>query len=199
MRTPRDLIVDLSSWIICDGNYPDFERGQQASFALEFYPAENLQISDLGTPPSINLISDSSWSAHYNAAGKVVHAAEDWWVVDFGLLAFREEKSTARKFQLGDCVRGEISFGIDPFFYFERLARQDGAPALIYDWTITKIEMQTAPFIETKPKYFERDGRLLGWREIGKTDAWHDDDGRADYLLHCRRTAGPRRHRLIER
>jgi hypothetical protein len=36
MTTPRDLIVGLSSWIIQDGNYPDFERNQQTSFALSF-------------------------------------------------------------------------------------------------------------------------------------------------------------------
>jgi hypothetical protein len=110
--------------------------------------------------------------------------------------AFREDKSSKHKFRPGDCVRGEISFAIDPFFYFERLARQDGAPALIYDWTITKIEMQTAPRIETKPKYFERDPLLLGWREIEKTDAWQDDDRSAEYLLHCRCAQASPRHRL---
>jgi hypothetical protein len=146
--------------------------------------------------PSASLINSSAWSTLYNATGRVVHVADDWWVVDFGLLAFREDKSSTHRFRPGDCVRGEISFGIDPFFYFERLARLDGAPALIYDWTITKIEMQTAPRIETKPKYFERDPQLLGWREIEKTDAWQDDDRSAEYLLHCRRAQASPRHRL---
>ncbi len=89
-----------------------------------------------------------------------------------------------------------IAFGVDPFFYFQRLARQDGAPALIYDWTVTKIEMQTAPRRETKPKYLERDPRLLGWREIEKTDAWQDDNGSAEYLLYCRRSEAPPRREL---
>jgi hypothetical protein len=194
--TSRDLIVGLSSWIIQDGNYPDFERNQQTAFALEFYPAENLQVSESQAAPSLSLINSSAWSALYNAIGRVVHVADDWWVVDFGLLAFREDKSRKHKFRPGDRVRGEISFGIDPFFYFERLARQDGAPALIYGWTITKIEMQTAPRIETKPKYFERDPQLLGWREIEKTDAWQDDDRSAEYLLHCRRAQASPRHSL---
>jgi hypothetical protein len=196
MTARRDLIIDLSAWIIQDGNYEDFERSQQTSFALEFYPGENLQVCAPVAPPSLALISGSGWSPLYDVTGTIVHVAADWWVVDFGILAFREDKSTKHKFRQGDCVRGQISFGIDPFFYFERLARRDGAPALIYDWTITKIEMQTAPRIETKPKYFERDPRLLGWREIEKTDAWQDDDGSAEYLLHCRRSEASPRQRL---
>ena len=196
MTAQRDLIIALSAWIIQDGNYEDFERNQQTSVALEFYPGENLQVCAPGAPPSLALISSSGSSPLYDVTGTIVHVAEDWWVVDFGIRAFREDKSTKHKFRQGDCVRGQISFGIDPFFYFERLARRDDAPALIYEWTITKIEMQTAPRIETKPKYFERDPRLLGWREVEKTDAWLDDDGRAEYLLHCRRSEAPPRQRL---
>ena len=192
MTAPRDLIVDLSAWIIRDGNYPDFERNQQTSFALEFYAEEDLQGRE-PSEPSLSLISSSGWRPIYAATGKVIHVAADWWVVDFGFLAFREDKPTKHKFQVGDCVHGQISLGIDPFFYSGQYADQEDAPALIYDWTITKIEIQTAPRIETKPKYFERDPRLLGWREIERTDAWHDDDRSAEYLLHCRRTEGPPR------
>jgi hypothetical protein len=196
MTPPRDLIVDLSAWIIQDGNYEDFERNQQTSFALEFYPGEALQVCAPDTPPSLSLISSSERSPLYDVAGRIVHVGGDWWVVDFGILAFQETKRMRTDIRQGGCVRGQISFGVDPFFYFERLARQDGAPALIYDWTVAKIEMQTAPRIETKPKYFERDARLLGWREIEKTDAWEDDDGSAEYVLHCSRIGGPPRHSL---
>jgi hypothetical protein len=34
----RLIHVGLFSWIIQDGNYDDFEVGQAAKFALEFYP-----------------------------------------------------------------------------------------------------------------------------------------------------------------
>jgi len=54
-------------------------------------------------------------------------------------------------------LEGLIFIGVDPFFYFESHAHQPGAPALVYDWHIDKIEMETGPFIETKPKHFERD------------------------------------------
>ena len=31
-------LVGLSSWILSDGNYEDFKRGDYAAIALEFYP-----------------------------------------------------------------------------------------------------------------------------------------------------------------
>jgi len=118
--------------------------------------------------------------------------ADDWWAIDVGILAFREERPPANVRQ-GSWLRGSAYIGIDPFFYFERLARQSGAPALIYDWKIVKIEVQTAPFIEVKPRVTERDQSLLGWKEIAETNAWDDDGGHAEYLLHCRRISGPAR------
>ena len=193
MTAPPELIVDLSAWIIQDGNYPDFERDQRTSFALEFLHSSDLQACEPARPQSLALHT-VNWSAIYDAVGTVVHVAAEWWVVDFGILAFRKERPSKHKFREGDCVRGHISLGVDPFFYFEQYAKQDEAPALIYDWMIRKIEIQTAPRIETKPKNFERDVRSLGWRPIEKTDAWEDDDGSAEYLLHCQRAgASPRR------
>ena len=98
-----------------------------------------------------------------------MHVADDWWVLNVGILVFREERppTNARR---GRWLRGKIYIGIDPFFYFERLARQPGAPALIYDWKIEKIEVQTAPLIEVKPRVMARDPAKLGWREIVETD-----------------------------
>ena len=85
----------------------------------------------------------------------------------------------------GSWLRGKVCIGIDPFFYFERLGHQPGAPAL----RIEKIDIQAAPFIEVEPRKFERDPAKLGWKEIDKTDAWEDC---GEYLLHCVRVAGPR-------
>jgi hypothetical protein len=86
-------------------------------------------------------------------------------------------------------LRGKISIGIDPFFYFERLAHQPGAPALVYDWKIERIEVQTAPLIEVKPRVMQRDPTKPGWKEIRETSAWEDD---GEYLIHCTRIGGPR-------
>ena len=48
------------------------------------------------------------------------------------------------------------------------------------------IRMQTAPYVRAGDRCWVRDKTRLGWREIDHTDAWHDDDGHADYLLECR-------------
>lgn len=91
--------------------------------------------------------------------------------------------------RLDEWLEGLISIGVDPFFYFEDHAHQPGAPALVYDWNIDKIEMETGPFIETRPKHFERDLEKCEWKEVPKTDAWSEP---GPYLLHCSRLGGPR-------
>jgi len=96
-----------------------------------------------------------------------------------------------------DCIT--IELGIDPFFYFETLSRLTGIPPLIYRWKIERILMQTAPFIESDlpvmGKVMVRDPSKLAYREIERTDAWHDDGGNGDYLLECRRVVVRPTHR----
>jgi hypothetical protein len=187
---PDPLCISLSSWIIQDGNYGDFARRDIAAFALEFFPHGDIHLAGrTAEPRSLLRLSES----RYAVSGDVIHVAADWWAIDVGIGAFREDRPPLGM-RKGDQVLGEVTLGIDPFFYFERLCEEPGAPALIYDWRIEKIELQTAPWIEVRPRWQERDPKRLGWREIDRTAAWRDDDGNADYLLHCTRLAGrPRR------
>jgi hypothetical protein len=57
-------------------------------------------------------------------------------------------------------------------------------PPLIYTWRIAEISRQTAPFVEAG-NMLVRDPTKLGWLPLERTDAWHDDDGLADYKLDC--------------
>jgi hypothetical protein len=184
------LAVGLAAWIIQDGNYGDLKRGDHAAFALEFYASTKLNEVEPETPPMPSLIG--AGDALYKALGQVAHIGDDWWALDVGILIFREEKPP-QNVRLGGWMSGEIHVGIDPFFYFESLARQPSAPALIYDWEIEKIEIQTAPFVEVQPRLRKRDPTRLGWSEIDRTNAWEDDGGSADYILHCRRLDRPAR------
>ena len=188
-----NLVVGLSSWIIQDGNYGDFSRGDHAAFAIEFYASTELTAVNPRRRPTRSLIHVGD--AQYRTVGQVVHVAEDWWVIDAGTQLYREDKPP-HAVQVGHWLEGEICIGIDPFSYFERLTLQPNAPPLIYDWTIEKIEMQTAPFIEIHPRVMGRDPERLGWKEIASTDAWKDDEGRAEYLIHCKRADGPARRTL---
>jgi hypothetical protein len=42
---PGTRAIHLESWIVQDGNYDDFSRGQDAAFAVEFYPDELVVVS----------------------------------------------------------------------------------------------------------------------------------------------------------
>jgi hypothetical protein len=180
------LVVGLHSWIIQDGNYGDFARNTNSAFALEFYALSPLEMFESKPKPVPAFVRIGD--ADYKVVGQVIHVADGWWVMDVGVLVFQETEppSTVRQ---GDWLRGRISIGIDPFFYFERLAHQPGAPALVYDWKVERIDIQPAPHIEVQPRLFERDPTKLGWKEILETKAWEDG---GDYLLHCTRIGGPR-------
>jgi hypothetical protein len=187
------LAVGLSSWIIQDGNYGEFARGDQAAFAVEFYGSHELATFTPEDTPMFSLIN--AGAPLHRVSGQVVHVADDWWAIDVGMVIFRTEMPP-RNVRPGSWIHGAVELGIDPFFYFERIATQPDAPALIYDWTIEKIEMQTAPLIEVRPRLMERDPERLGWKEIDRTDAWNDDGGRAEYVLHCKRFPVPARRTL---
>jgi len=189
--------VGLSSWIIQDGNYGDFRRGQQASFALEFYP-HDCRVS-AAKEFRVELIRDN----RYQVTAKVLDVFRDACVIDFGVRAFRQ-RGWPRIIEKGAWIDADIYLGIDPFFYFEDLARRPGMPPLIYDWTIKAITMQTAPFLESRndrgQRVLTRDETKSAFRKIPETNAWEDDNGHAEYVLHCelhdrrpRRTLG--RHR----
>jgi hypothetical protein len=196
LTTPRinqSLKVSLSSWVLQDGNYADFKRGSLRPFALEFWPSNSLELRHSAASPELSL----TWMRDhtYNAKGQVLFIAANWHVLDVGIRVYRAQPAPA-DWAVGRCVRGEIGIAIDHFSYFESLSREIGSPALIYDWRIENVALQTAPLIETRPQYLERDATRLGWREIPKTDAWKDDSGHAEYLLTCALQPGEPRHRL---
>lgn len=182
--------IGLSAWIIQDGNYPDFEQGSISRFALEFYSEHGLVISSksLDAPGLIH-----RRDALHAVCGVVRFVAENVWVVDFGeVMAYRKEKPP-RGIATGTTVTGEVYLGIDPFYYFERLFRMPEMPAIIYEWQVAGIDMETAPFIETTDHYgrtmLARDQSKRARVAVTRTDAWKDDCGNGDYVLHCRRTS----------
>src|SRR6185369_1052413 len=184
------LALGLSSWIIQDGNYEDFAQGDLAAFAVEFYAPKNLleSLPSLDKRPSMRHLEDST----YEVLGQVIHISEDWWAIDIGIPIFQEQ-APPNGMVLGRWVRGSVWLGVDPFFYFERLSHDPGAPAMIFDWKIEVIEIQTAPFVEIEPRHMVRDKALLGWKSVERSDAWNDDNGHAEYLLRCRRQSNTAR------
>jgi hypothetical protein len=184
------LLVGLASWIINDGNYGDFRRGDRASFALEVNAPTTLSLADAKSEQTPSL--ENAEGNLYRVLGKVTHVFSDWWVINAGLLFYRQRKPPPN-IELGYWVKGEVQVGVDPFDYSQRLSRRPDVPALIYDWEIKKVEIQTAPYIEVSPRTMVRDPSRRGWREIDQTRAAQDDGGLAEYLLHCERLDNPPR------
>jgi hypothetical protein len=174
----RTWTVGLESWVIQDGNYGDFERGQNAEFAVEFW-----------APQPLALTSNRAFAAHhlggsaYDVHARVVTVTDRAWVIDCGIEIYRDE-SPPSGLTVGDWLRGTIHLGVDPFFYFERLHAIDGFPALVRSWRIDAISQQTGPFVQIDGMSM-RDPGQMGWRPINRTDAWSDDDGLASYLFEC--------------
>src|SRR5438552_1753566 len=116
---PLDIGVD--SWIIQDGNYGDFTAGQEAEFALEFYP--HFLKASVCRSVSAKRIKGSL----YDICGQVFHSTESVWVLDVGLLALQECQPPEFG-SSGSWVEGRVYLGIDPFMYFESLKSKPGMP-----------------------------------------------------------------------
>ena len=182
------LLIGLSSWIIQDGNYPDFHVGREYRFALEFYPHEVTSVASDGRRRDLTSLGD----ALYEVQGVVVFQSREAWVADFGVPAYREE--TPPEFAVvSAAVSGRVYLGVDPFFYFERLSFVPGMPDLYRTWSVHRIHHETTPWIEAKDvngrPVKARDESRRQYEEVAATDAFKDPFGH--YLLECElRTPG---------
>lgn len=134
----NSLNIGIDSWIIQDGNYDDFEIGQESKFAIEFYPI-SLKSSDCRSKSLTELNFN-----RYKICAQIIFCNKEVWVLDFGFMAFQEIEPP--KFTAKDIwVEGEIYLGIDPFFYFEYLNKVPDMPCLTYDFKIEEILLETTP------------------------------------------------------
>ena len=178
----NSLRVGVESWIIQDGNYPDFRAGQEARFAMQFGP--NPQPAHGAGAPSLNYLA----GAMYDATGRIVFTAADAWVCDFGVLAYTAGEPPSGT-TVGSCVAGEIYLSIDPFDYFETFCKLPGMPSLFYNFSIRHIWLETTPWVEdvdaSGRRFTRRQHGGPSFREVQQTDAWKDDGGFAHYVLEC--------------
>jgi hypothetical protein len=180
----EELQVGIDAWIIQDGNYGDFTAGDSASFALEFF-SKSLRSSPQRRNGA-NHIDKSS----YQVCGQVIFVLPHVWVIDFGVKVFCE--AMPPKFAIaGSWVEGQVDLGIDPFSYKENLAHEVGMPNLAYAWRIARILRNDCQWMEsvgpTGGKMLVRDERSPKWSDVASTDAWNDDNGRAEYSMRIKR------------
>ncbi|MDO9494552.1 MAG: hypothetical protein Q7J48_02515 [Nocardioides sp.] len=136
-------MIGIDSWVIQDGNYPDFVTGQRAEFALEFASRSGLRRLDGPQEVSVRWVADS----RYEVTAQIVH-----------------DKPNAQ-------VR------VDPSFYVDDLAREDGFPPLSYAWTVQEVLRWASAAPDDLAS-------------VEKTDAWADKS--PGYVLRCRLEPAPR-------
>jgi hypothetical protein len=199
MSEPTTLTVDvhLSRWIVEDGNYDDFRVGEMRKFALGLWAPSPL------TGTTDRVMSLQPHSDHsYSVSGRLVFAADGVCVIDCGVLAYSEHPGEiAAGCSVGDFVRGELSFGVDPFFYLAYHYKIPGIPALIYEWRINSIQQDTTPYIlsdDSSRKMYVRDGTQRSFKAVQGTDknlSIPSDHG-PEFVLFCTRLDTEPRHEL---
>ncbi|KWO61104.1 hypothetical protein [Burkholderia territorii] len=175
----NEIVVGLNAWIIQDGNYAEFIRGESRKLALEFNG------SALTPSDKREMQCQHKDTSRYEVVAKVIFSTPEVWVIDFGIKVYCESRPP-RFATVGQWVQGEVWIGVDPFFYKDRLHRMPGMPDLFVDWVVTKIQLETTPWIEDSSAgrtMMMRDSGREAWTEKAMTNAWNDDSGRADYLL----------------
>jgi hypothetical protein len=180
LNSPTNWDISINSWIIQDGNYPDFEVGQIAEFAVEFWIPE--AVKPVACSEEISAKKVGAYL--YDTVAEVVLQTDDITILDIGILVYNESSLPLRLFPpQGTRFAIQLGLGVDPFFYFERLCNIPEIPPLIYSWKISSILIQTKPFIEIEivaklnflsvGKVLVRDPQQFGYKEIPMTDAWH--------------------------
>jgi hypothetical protein len=173
------LTLGLHSWIVQDGNYGDFRRGETIEVAVEFYADEELSPTESHSVGAARIAGET-----YRICGHVTHAWDGGVVVDFGIQAFTTRTVDPLP-PKGAYVVGDVHLGVDPFDYFESLHELPDFPPLIYTWRIERIELNTTPWLESSSRVIVRDATRQSWLEVAETHAWEDDGGYASYLLDC--------------
>lgn len=179
-----NLSVSIDGWVLGDGNYDDFRAAERRQFALMFYALTPLGKVD---PAPKRFIPQDGYG--YHIVAEVVFASSDCCVLDFGALAYSENASDIQaQYVVGEFVEGDVTFCVDPFFYFERLAKTEGVPPLIYEWHIDSIEQETTPWILSKAcgrDVHIRDEKRLQLQSVRGTDVNIPRDVSPSYVLHC--------------
>ncbi len=124
--------IGLAPWIIEDGNYDHFMKGDTREFAVEFY-------GDLAVVKSSQKSAEHVRDDTYKISAEVIYSTSEILIIDCGLLIYRER--VGRILEVGSYVSGQVTFGVDPFLYFESLNKTPDVPALIYTWKIDKIDL----------------------------------------------------------
>jgi len=177
--------IGLASWVIQDGNYPDFHRGEVIEFPVEFTLINGIVLSEK-TEKSAYLLGDG----RHQVVGEIIYLSGDkkFWILDFGIYAFGSGKAIAEaELNIGTTVRADIYLRVDEASYFSYVNKLPNIPPLIYRWKVEHIMLDTTPWIASNKfssKNFVRDVSKVSYQKIEQTNAWSDGPS-AEYDLGC--------------
>jgi hypothetical protein len=104
----------------------------------------------------------------YDAVADVLVHTELITVLNLGIFAYQHKTPLPP----GPRIAVQLNLGVDGFHNFECKTNTGEVLPLVYSWKILSILRRLrVPH--------------RGYEEILKTDAWHDDGGRASYILRC--------------
>jgi hypothetical protein len=124
------------------GNYGEFAVGDHAEFGLQFYLGEGLAPVRAGEKRQAIQVAEDL----YHITASVVHVGNHGWVLDFGLLAY-QDTAPPEGVAVGQVLAGRATLGVDPYSYFEQLAKDPRYPDMVYTWNVRSIGRDTALFV----------------------------------------------------
>jgi len=116
------------------------------------------------------------------------------------VLAYSEqERGIESGCKVGDSVHGNLSFGVDPFFYFETHCKIPGIPPLIYEWRVDSIEQDTTPYILSNDgRMYIRDESQRSHRSVrGTHPSLIKPDQCPEFVLFCSGLGTEPSHKLL--
>ena len=167
-----DLIVGLEGWTIQDGNWPDFQRGGVPVFSFEFHPKSLKPCNP--KPLQFRHVTENL----YYVVGTTNYSFSKVTVLDFGgLMAYKKFLQLDPDIEF---YEGEVYFNVDPYFYRDSISKRTGMPNLARPWKIKKIWHDATPYKlqwsqKIQKNVFRPSENEPQWRQIEKTDAWHDN------------------------
>lgn len=142
-----ELEVLLEQWVLDDGNYPQFKARRTKRFALQLDLADSHRLRPApGEPLGARR---TGGAATYDITADVVHhtkledgAEGDHAVVfDFGPRAFyRGDDPAVGRLRVGDRVTFKATLLVDPYDYIEILEPLEDFPALVYTWSVDRLQ-----------------------------------------------------------
>jgi hypothetical protein len=120
---PDEWLVSQSSWVIQDGNYPNFSVGDRQRFAVEFH-VDHLAPAALG-----EMAAAPRGDAAYDITAQVAFRAKDLVLLDFGILAYSDHNEIIAR--TGEWLTGQVRLAVDCYSYFEIHSKRRGVPSAI--------------------------------------------------------------------